>query len=146
MSSEVSQSVECSECKYVFQADELEQDSEKRKPCPKCGSLRRNIHVTVNETLVLHEHIGIKAKKTSSKHKKNRVDYEYEEGKKKGKDGELVYKKRVVNREHPDSPNSYVEVVRDKDGNIIVNKSEKLSEHGVSKRGEAPFTSIPPPL
>ena len=56
MSSEVSQSVECSECKYVFQDDELDQDSEKRKPCPNCGSLRRNIRVTVNETLVLHEY------------------------------------------------------------------------------------------
>ena len=130
MSSKVSQSVECSECKYVFQADELNQDSEKRKPCPNCGSLRRNIHVTVNETLVLHEYIGIKAKKPTSKHKKNRADYEYEEGKKKGKDGRLVYKKLVKDREHAGSDNSYQELVIDSEtGKVIVDKREKFSEH-----------------
>jgi hypothetical protein len=129
MSSEVSQSVECGECKYVFQDDELDQDSEKRKPCPNCGSLRRNIHLSVKEALVLSEYIGIKAKKSSSKHKKNRADYESEEGVTIGKNGKRVYKRKVIDREHPDSPGSYVEYVRDKDGNIIVNKSEKWSKH-----------------
>ena len=95
MSSEVSRSVECSECKYVFQDGDIERDSEKRKTCPNCGSLRRNINLTVREALVLHEYVGLKAKKPTSKHKKNRADYEFEEGKKRGKDGRLVYKKLV---------------------------------------------------
>ncbi len=133
MSSEVSQSVECSECKYVFQDDELDQDSEKRKPCPNCGSIRRNIHVTVKETWVLHEYVGLKAKKPSSKHHKNKADYEFEEGKKKGKNGRLVYKKLVKDREHADSDNSYQELVIDaKTGKVIVDKHEKLSEHKVA--------------
>ena len=130
MSSEVSQSVECSECKYVFQDDELDQNSEKRKPCPNCGSLRRSIHVTVKETLGLSEYIGIKAKKQNSKHKKNRADHEFEEGKKIGRDGRPVYKKLIRDREHPNSDNSYQELVIDtKTGKVIVDKHEKLSEH-----------------
>jgi predicted nucleic acid-binding Zn-ribbon protein len=134
MSGKVSESVECGNCGYIFQDDELERNSREQKPCPNCGSLRRHIRLSVRETLGLSEYVGIKAKKQNSKHKKNRADYELEEGKKKGKDGKLVYKKRIVNREHPDLPNSYVEVVKDKDGKIIVNKSEKLSEHEEYKR------------
>ena len=68
-------------------------------------------------------------KKPDSKHKKKRADYEFEQGVTTGKNGKLVYKRKVKDREHPDSPGSYVEYVRDKDGNIIVDKSEKLSEH-----------------
>ncbi len=86
--------------------------------------------MTVKETLVLHEYIGLQAKKPSSKHKKNRVDYEFEEGKKKGKDGRLIYKKLVKDREHADSDNSYQEHVVDAEtGKVIVDKHEKLSEH-----------------
>ncbi|HEY42084.1 MAG TPA: hypothetical protein G4O18_09570 [Dehalococcoidia bacterium] len=130
MSSEVSRSVECSECKYVFQDDEIDQDSEKLKPCPNCGSLRRNINSTVRETLVLHEYVGLKVKKPASKHKKNRADYELEEGKKRGKDGRLVYKKLVKDREHADSNDSYQELVVDAEtGEVIVDKHEKLSKH-----------------
>ncbi|MFC2071513.1 hypothetical protein ACFLUU_02185 [Chloroflexota bacterium] len=130
-------SVECSICGFGFNREEVSGSLQERKPCPNCGSLRRNIRLTFRETLGMSEHIGIKAKKQNSKHKNNRADYEYEEGEKKGKDGELVYKKRVINREHPDSPNSYVEVVKDKDGDILVNKSEKLSEHKECKRGRS---------
>ncbi len=129
MSDIVDDYVECGNCGYLFQCDDIDKESGKHKPCPKCGSLKRNIYVTVKETLVLHEYIGLKAKKPSSKHKKNRADYESEQGVKRGKNGKLVYKRKIVDREHPDLPDSYVEYVRDKDGNVIVNKNEKLSEH-----------------
>jgi hypothetical protein len=125
----VNESEECGNCSFVFESDGLGQESRERKPCPNCGSLRRHIRLSVKETLGLNEYIGVKAKKPSSKHKRNRADYEFGEGKRIGKDGRLVYKKRVINREHPDLPGSYVEVVKDKDGKFIVNKSEKLSEH-----------------
>ena len=78
---------------------------------------------------MIHEYIGLEAKKPYSKHKKNRADYECEKGVKRGRNGKLVYKKIVRDREHPESPDSYVEYVRDEEGNIIVNKTEKLSEH-----------------
>jgi DNA-directed RNA polymerase subunit RPC12/RpoP len=130
MSSEVSQSVECSECNYAFHDDELDRDLEKRIPCPNCGSFRRTVHVTVKDNLVLHEYIGLKAKKPSSTHKKSRADYEFEEGKKKGKNGRLVYKKLVRDREHAASDNSYQELVIDVEtGKVIVDKHERLSKH-----------------
>jgi len=125
----VNNSVKCGDCGYVFQGEDLYQNSGERKPCPKCGSLKRHIFLSINETLELSEYTGIKARNPSTKHKKNRVDYESEQGVTTGKNGKRVYKRKVIDREHPDSPMSYVEYVRDKDGNIIVNKSEKLSEH-----------------
>ena len=86
--------------------------------------------MSIKETWGLSEYIGIKAKKQDSKHKNNRADYEFGEGKKKGKDGRLVYKKSVKDREHADSDNSYQELVIDvKTGKVIVDKHEKLSEH-----------------
>jgi rubredoxin len=129
MSEVANESVKCDDCGYVFQGDDLDQDSGKRKPCPKCGSLKRQIFLSIKETLELSEYIGIKARNPSIKHKKNRPDYESEQGVTRGKNGKRVYKRKVIDREHPDSPGSYTEYVRDKDGNIIVNKSEKLSAH-----------------
>ncbi len=86
--------------------------------------------MSVKETWGMSEYIGIKAKRIDSKHKRNRADYEFEEGKKKGKDGRLVYKKLVKDREHADSDNSYQEHVIDAEtGKVIVDKHERLSEH-----------------
>ena len=135
MNSEDSMTIKCSECGYVFQNDELEPNPRELKPCPDCGALRRHAYLTHKETLSLNGYVHLEAKKQGSKHKGNRADYEFGEGKKKGKDGEMVYKKRVVNREQTDLPGSYIEVVKDKDGNVVVNKNEKLSEHRASKRG-----------
>lgn len=129
MSGVVNESVECSNCGFVFQGDEVGEHPGEHDPCPNCGSLRRNVRLSVKETLVLSEYIGIKAKQQKSTRKKSKADYEFEEGKKKGKNGEMVYKKRIINREQPNLIGSYIEVVKDKDGNIIVDKNEKLSEH-----------------
>jgi hypothetical protein len=123
------QRIACSECKSVFNNDELNIEPEKRKPCPNCGSLQRNIHVAIHETIALYDSIGIKGKKAGTKHKNNRVDYESEQGIKRGKNGRLVFKKKLIDREHPNQNGSYVEYVRDEEGNIIVNKSERLTEH-----------------
>ncbi len=40
MSDVVNDSVQCP-CGYIFHGDDLDQESGKRKPCPKCGSLKR---------------------------------------------------------------------------------------------------------
>ena len=122
-------SVECSNCGFVFQDEEPSKPREEWEPCPECGSLKRMVRLTHKETLELHEYNRLKAKKPASKHKKNRPDYELEQGKKIGKDGKLVDKTVIKDREHPDLPDSYVETVKDKNGNIIVDKHEKLSEH-----------------
>ena len=73
--------------------------------------------------------MGLKAKKPSSKHKGGRADHEVGKGIKKGKDGRLVYKENVIDREHPSTLGSYIEVVKDLNGNVILDKREKLSEH-----------------
>ena len=130
MSGVVNESVKCGTCGYLFHDADLDQESGKHKPCPKCGSLKRIIDVAVEDKLTLHDYLAVEIKRPLSKHKKHRADYESGQGIIRGKNGKLVYKKKVRDREHPDSPGSYVEYVRDKDGNIIVNKSEKLSEHG----------------
>ncbi|MBI4267996.1 MAG: hypothetical protein HY662_04340 [Chloroflexi bacterium] len=125
----VNQSVECGNCGYALPLDNLSKPSDECSPCPNCGSLKRKFNVTIEDRVESHEYLKGEMKKPSSKHKKKRADYEFEQGVTTGKDGKLVYKRKVKDREHPDSPDSYVEYVRDKDGNIIVNKSEKLSEH-----------------
>ncbi len=131
MSDTISETVECSDCGYVFHGEEVGKHPGEHNPCPNCSSLRRHIRLSIKETLGLSEYIGIKAKKSSSKHKGNRADYEFGEGKKIGKDGKLVYKKSVKDRENANSDNSYQELVVDvKTGEVIVDKHEKLSEHG----------------
>ena len=131
MSNTISESVECSDCGYVFHGEEVGKHPGEHNPCPNCSSLRRHIRLSIKETLGLSEYIGIKAKNSSSKHKRNRADYEFGEGKKIGKDGKLVYKKSVKDRENANSDNSYQELVVDvKTDEVIVDKHEKLSEHG----------------
>jgi uncharacterized C2H2 Zn-finger protein len=129
MSDVSKESVECATCGYEFPLYELSKPSNERSPCPNCGSLKRKFKVTIEDTVKSYGYLKGEMKRPVSKHKNNRADYEFEEGKKMGKDGKLVYKRKVIDREHPDLPDSYVEYVRDKDGKVIVNKSEKLSEH-----------------
>ena len=125
--SNVSKSVECNNCGMTFY--DLDQPLSKDNPCPNCGSFEGIVKVGIKAILEPHGYLGGKMKKPTSKHKKKRADYEFEQGVTTGKNGKLVYKRKVKDREHAGSPGSYVEYVRDKDGNIIVNKSEKLSEH-----------------
>ena len=130
MSNTISESVECSDCGYVFHGEEVGKHPGEHNPCPNCSSLRRHISLSIKETLGLSDYIGIKVKKLSSKHKKNRADYEFEEGKKIVKDGKLVYKNSVKDRENANSDNSYQELVVDvKTGKVIVDKHKKLSKH-----------------
>jgi uncharacterized protein (DUF983 family) len=49
------ESVACGDCGYVFHGDDVEKGSGKRKPCPKCGSLKRAFNVKAKVK------IGIKA-------------------------------------------------------------------------------------
>ena len=122
-------SIECSNCCFVFQNEKPNKPREKWEPCPKCGSLRRNIRFTHRETLELHEYKKLKAKRPASTHKNHRADYEFEEGKKIGRNGKLVYKKSIKDREHANSRHSYIEIFIDSEGNALANKDEKLSNH-----------------
>lgn len=51
MSDVVNDSVQCP-CGYIFHGDDLDQESGKRKPCPKCGSLKRSFNEKVEANIV----------------------------------------------------------------------------------------------
>ena len=53
MSDVVNESVKCGNCGYLFHGDDLDQESGKRKPCPKCGSLKRNFTKKVEANIVV---------------------------------------------------------------------------------------------
>ena len=128
--------ISCDSCNYVFQTEDLEYKGDTKKPCPKCGSLIRCIHATIKE---IHGHVGYfkaKAKSINSRHKSKRADHETEKGVKRGRDNTLVYKERVIDRNNPSIVGSYRELVKDLDGNIIVDKTEKLSEHYKNKKND----------
>jgi len=58
---EDTRSVECGECGNPL-SEPTDADPSLRAPCPKCGSLRRNFHVAISETLTIHEKLGIKVR------------------------------------------------------------------------------------
>jgi DNA-directed RNA polymerase subunit RPC12/RpoP len=37
----VDNSANCGDCGYIFHGDDVDQETGKRRPCPKCGSLKR---------------------------------------------------------------------------------------------------------
>lgn len=57
MSDVVNDSVQCP-CGYIFHGDDLDQESGKRKPCPKCGSLQRIFNEEVKDGIVLGDTVG----------------------------------------------------------------------------------------
>ena len=67
----------------------------------------------------------LKAYKPSSKHKKKRAANEIEKGGRIGRDGKLVSIERVIDRDS----NRYKETIKAENGQTMVNKDEKLSEH-----------------
>ena len=112
---------ECGQCGSVIN-DEIESE-QNRHPCKKCGSLTRNINVSINESLILRDGIGVKAKHTGDKkpfiESKDIPDYNRDRGK-------IVNLKRIIDREN----DIYHEIITDYEtGEIIYEKKEKLSEH-----------------
>lgn len=118
-------SIKCSNCGFVFQNEQLNEPIEKRKPCPECGSQSRTVHLVIKAEAKPLARMKLAARKPTSTHKKRRPNYESDSGKKIGKNGKLVSIERIIDRDS----NYYKEVIKDKDGKVIVDKDEKLSEH-----------------
>ena len=116
-------SIECSNCGFVFQNEELNEPIERRKPCPNCGSLDRNARLTHKETLELHEYTKLKAKSPTSEHRHN-FNYETQKGDDYWRKEGVWVKKEVVF----DRDSDYHEKTIRKDDKIIYHKKEKLSE------------------
>ena len=110
-------SVSCLNCGFTFE------NEDHNKPCPKCGS--RNRGVTLTAEIKPHGLLKLGKKGAMSKKHKHKFDTEIVTGKKIGKDGKLVSIERVIEREQ----DVYKETVKDEQGQIEVEKREKLSEH-----------------
>jgi uncharacterized protein (DUF983 family) len=57
MSDVVNDSVQCP-CGYIFHGDDLDQKSGERKPCPKCGSLKRIFNVEARDGIALGDSVS----------------------------------------------------------------------------------------
>jgi DNA-directed RNA polymerase subunit RPC12/RpoP len=116
-------SVECSNCGFVFQNEEPNKPRENWKPCPQCGSFKRMVRLTHEETLELHEYRKLKAKNLTSRHR-HKFDYELHQGEDYHiKKGDWVDKEVIFDREH-----YHYEETISKDGEIIFHKEQDLSE------------------
>jgi len=108
---------QCANCGFIFESSE-----EVGQPCPKCGLLDRNIGV--DDEGSAHEKLKEGRRDPAKKHGHGNY-YTLEKGERIGKDGKLVSIERVIDRDS----DHYTEVIKDKDGTVIVNKDERLSEH-----------------
>lgn len=58
-------SVECDECGATIDASG--DNADYRVPCPKCGSTKRIIHVSIEERVVVRDGLEVKAKRAGEK-------------------------------------------------------------------------------
>jgi len=108
---------QCANCGFIFKSSE-----EVGQPCPRCGSL--DVKLKTGDRGKGHEGAKEKRYDPTKKHRHGSY-YTLEKGERIGKDGKLVLIERVIDRDS----DHYTEVVKDKDGNVIANKDERLSEH-----------------
>jgi predicted nucleic acid-binding Zn-ribbon protein len=117
-----SETIECKECGAVLS----DPSEENRKPCPKCGSMLRNIKIEITETIKVYDSINFKHK-DPTKTGKAKVfaegfsGYEYSHSRKK-----TVSKQRLIDRKN----NLYREVVVDSETGDLIHKCEEpLKQH-----------------
>lgn len=112
----------CGDCSRPL-TDALPSDSlEQRKPCPHCGSTKRNFHVFIAEHLTLRDGFGMKVK-----HGESRPHYESKSVPDHSRSrGKLVHREMIVDREN----DRYFERVTDyESGEIVHECDEPLSKH-----------------
>jgi hypothetical protein len=56
-----SKAVECANCGRILE-ESMDILSEDRAPCPGCGSLARNTHITIHDIGMSHEKLGLKSR------------------------------------------------------------------------------------
>ena len=96
------------------------------KPCPKCGSKKRNITLTTSDSVEEHDCIKGKVKDPRYPSKK-KVRLEFFQGDDKRKsDGKWMIKERLIDKDN----DKYKETVIDPEtGEIVHHCEEPLSEH-----------------
>jgi len=117
------QTIVCGNCgatlKDAHPSDELTQ----RKPCASCGSISRNIHVFIADSVTVRDGLGIKAKRPGEKRPhietKSIPDHSISLDK-------LVHKEQIFDREN----DRYFERITDyESGEVIHECEEPLSQH-----------------
>jgi hypothetical protein len=114
--------VECAECGSPINSDGDTPDH--RVPCGNCGSTNRNYHVSISETVVARDGIGMKAKRPGEKRPfvEDRAMPDFSRSK-----GKLVHREQVIDRDN----DRYFERVTDyESGEVIRHCEEPLSQHG----------------
>lgn len=117
--------VMCADCGIELRSEET--GSEKSTPCPTCGSVKRNLTLSITEQMQpAHDILTGKLKDKRFPSKKNpRVEFTVGDDQRKS-DGKWMLKTRTINKEK----NQYSEVVTDPETGAVVHKCEQpLSQH-----------------
>ncbi|MBN1692656.1 MAG: hypothetical protein JW845_03775 [Dehalococcoidales bacterium] len=104
--------------------------NDRRAPCPKCGSTKRIIDLSVNDGFILSESMGLRQKqKGFKKFKFDLIQGHFNSGDPKLKKGVDIF--RTINKEK----NEYNQVVKDREtGKIIHEEHEPLTQHRSKKK------------
>ena len=124
--------VHCGDCGMQLPSDWV--SSEEKKICPKCGSNRQDVSLSIFDKLTVAASVRGKVKDDSfSSKQKVRKDFFYGDDVRK-KDGKWMKKERIIDKD----ADCYKEVVTDPSSGEVVHKTEEpLSEHrghGSAKR------------
>ncbi len=115
--------VTCGNCGISVNDDT---QKENKELCPNCGSILRNVHITVNDSATAYDSLRVKQKDPSKKSKdKLRVDSfsGYERSHMLNK---IVEKQKVIDKNN----NRYHEKIIDPDTKEVIHEcNEKLSDH-----------------
>jgi len=122
--------VNCGNCGLKLDED-TSAPTETRLPCPSCGSMIRAIHVTIRDTVIIKEKLGIKGRHAGG----GKPFIEHVQGDDLHRDTETWrHLSRIIDREN----DKYHEVVKDSaTGDIFHECHEPLSQHrghGTAKR------------
>jgi hypothetical protein len=112
----------CSNCGEVLE-EAYYLPSPNRTPCPKCGDLRRNFYVRLEEKVIVRDGIGIRARRSNQR----KPFYESYGGPAMSHArGKHVHKARTMDRENDE----YREYIQDYEtGEVIHHCEEPLSAH-----------------
>lgn len=124
----IEESVECGECGYVI--DTTKDEENKKYPCEKCGSTKRNYTAGLFEGLQVIDGYEIKGKRPGRKkpfiEEMSRPDYSHNREK-------LVHKERLIDRDN----DKYFERVTDYQTKEVIRECEELLSdhfgHGTAK-------------
>lgn len=117
-------SVKCSDCGSLLPSETAA--SKEKLPCPKCGSIRKEIRLSFEDKVNFHERLHGKGEDRTKSSKDNpRVDFIVGDDLRK-KDNKWMKKLRVIDKDK----NLYMETVSNPEINEIVHHCEEpLSDH-----------------